>query len=236
GDLLGRAGHDDPIERCGLRPALVAVADAGMDIGITQLLVDLGCTPAQRLMDLDRVDFLDQPRKDRRLIARPRADLVDAVGRPGVERLGHEGDIIRRSDRLTLADRDRLVVVGQPVARLWEETVPGNRPKRFEHPGVLDPALHKMALDHPIPCPGGRISGLRRLRARASSWIRAPILCPHPGDEDQPGCQDQPQTHPHEELPRHERPPSARETVARGSYTIPNKAATALGSKPTYTV
>ena len=72
-------------------------------------------------MDLDGVDVLDQPREDRRLVARAGADLVDAIGRLGVEHLGHEGDVVRRSDRLALADRDRLVVVGLPLGLGREE-------------------------------------------------------------------------------------------------------------------
>ena len=70
-------------------------------------------------MDLDGVDVLDQPRQDRRLVARAGADLVDPIGRLGFKHFGHEGDVVRGSDRLALADRDRFVVVRLPLGT-WE--------------------------------------------------------------------------------------------------------------------
>ena len=148
GDLLGGACDDDRVERGGLGPAGVAVAVSGVDILVADF-VDHGRRPLrERPVDLDRVDLLDELTEDRRLVARPGADLVDHVRRLGGEDLGHEGDVVGRGDRLPLADRDRLVVVGHPAGVGGEELVPGHRPEGFQDPLVLDAPLGEVLLDH----------------------------------------------------------------------------------------
>ncbi len=134
GDLGRGAGDDDRVERRGLGPARVAVADPGVDVRVAEFLVDLGGPLAQRRVDLDRVDVLDEPREDRRLIARAGADLVDLVGRLGLEDLGHEGHVVRRGDGLPFADVDRLVVVGQALGVGREELGGGGRSGRRRAP------------------------------------------------------------------------------------------------------
>ena len=60
GNLLRGARDDDRVEGRRIGPALVAVADAGMDIRVTQFLVDLGRSFAERGVDLDGVNVLNQ--------------------------------------------------------------------------------------------------------------------------------------------------------------------------------
>ena len=171
GTFVRSARDDDRVKRSGLGPALIAVADSRVDVGVAQLFVHLGGALGKRRVDLDRVHLLDQPREDRRLIARTRADLVDPIGRLGVEHLGHEGDVVRGSDRLAFADRDRFVVIGLSLGLGRQEAVARHGPERVEHARVLDAALDQVPLDHPVAGRRGRVvARLRPWRARSACW------------------------------------------------------------------
>src|SRR5262249_53711297 len=98
-----------------------------------------------------------QPREDRRLVARAGANLVNAIGWLGVEDLGHEGDVVRRSDRLPFTDRDGFIVVSLAPGRRRQEPVAGHGPERVENARVLYAALDQVVLDHSVAQPSGRV-------------------------------------------------------------------------------
>ena len=56
---LGRAGDDDFVERCSVRPAFVAVSDLRMHVLVLQVFEDPGGPLAQWLDDFDRVHIFD---------------------------------------------------------------------------------------------------------------------------------------------------------------------------------
>src|SRR5208283_35921 len=60
GNPMRSAGDDDRVEGSRVRPALVAVADPGVNIGIAKLLVHGRCSVRERGVDLDRIHILDQ--------------------------------------------------------------------------------------------------------------------------------------------------------------------------------
>ncbi len=64
-----------------LRPAVIAVADAGLDVVVAERGEDLAHRLAERLDDLDRVGALDDARQQRALEAAAGADLERHVAR-----------------------------------------------------------------------------------------------------------------------------------------------------------
>ena len=111
-NLPGRRGQQDLVERGMLHPAPRAIADAQLDVVATG-----GAQPAfpllgQLLDDFDRENLLRQLREDRRLIAKPGADLEDLVVLLDREQVCHKRDDEWLRDRFAIADRQRQILVG----------------------------------------------------------------------------------------------------------------------------
>ena len=154
-NLLRSACDDNRIERRGIRPALVAVANSSVDVGISQLFVNLGRAFGKRRVDLDRIDFLDQAQTgsptDSPIRCPPRRPMSVGLG---FEHLGHERHVVRRGDRLTFTDRNRLVVISLPPGAGREKAVSGDSSKRVKDSRILDASLCQMSVDHSVA--GGR--------------------------------------------------------------------------------
>ena len=67
------------------------------------------------------------------------------------DQLGHPGHDVRLGDRLTLADRERVIVVGLTAEPARHESMPRDLPHRLEHGAILDPAGLELSLDHVFP-------------------------------------------------------------------------------------
>ena len=71
-----------------------------------------------------------------------------------MEGLGHERHVVHGRDGLALADRQRLVVVGEPPRLGRDESMAGDGAEGVEDALILDPALDEVALDHPLSSGG----------------------------------------------------------------------------------
>src|SRR2546427_13151259 len=90
-------------------------------------------------------------RSDRRLVARPRADLEPLVVAVPPERLGHEGHDIGLGDHLAVAARHGAVPVGLTRIQARHKLVPWHASHRPEHRRILHAPRLDLALDHPVP-------------------------------------------------------------------------------------
>src|SRR5436309_2775622 len=68
---------------------------------------------------------------------------------PEAERLAHQGDHVGLGDRLSLADRERRVVVGAFPQRGLDEEVARDAPHRRQHRRVVEVAALELLRDHP---------------------------------------------------------------------------------------
>ena len=90
--VLRRARDDDDVEAARhLGPAVIAVANAGVDVVVAERSEDLRHRVAERLDDLDRVRLLDDAREEGALKAAAGADLERDVVRARLGDLGHVG-------------------------------------------------------------------------------------------------------------------------------------------------
>ncbi len=113
--------------------------------------------------DLDAVHFLADLGQHGRLIARARADVQGLGLRAALGQLGHQRHDVRLRDRLPVADRQRMVVVGATSECFGHETVPRHVLHRPKHFRVGDVPAAEVLFDHASACLGKRrfLFGLR---------------------------------------------------------------------------
>ena len=92
----------------------------------------------ERGVALDRDHLAHELREHRRLIARAGADLEDAMLGARREELGHAGDDVRLRDRLPLADRQRVIAVGDVAVIGRDELLPRDARHRLHDALVAD--------------------------------------------------------------------------------------------------
>jgi CRP-like cAMP-binding protein len=148
GHAFGRARDDDLVERRRIGPALVTVAAARMNVHVPQFLEGRFSPRGERLDDLDRVYFLDQPAEHGGLVTAAGANLQDLVGRLECQLLRHLRYDERRRDRLAVADRKRAVGVRGVAHFLGHELLARHLAHCRQHTLVLDAAGAQLALDH----------------------------------------------------------------------------------------
>ena len=132
----GRRGHDDRVERRGLGPAVVTVAEARLHAVVAEPREPPAGLPGQRLHDLDGVDLCGQLREHRRLISRAGADLEGAPAWLDLEQVGHERNDVGLRDGLAVTDGQGAVRVGGGARLLGNELVPRHPFDRSHHRGV----------------------------------------------------------------------------------------------------
>src|SRR5579883_1258124 len=106
-------GDQNDIERRGLGEALRAVADAQVDIFVTELAQPSPRGLGEVRPSLDRVDLRRDSTQRRRGVTRSGADLENFIAALHRGRLDHQGDNIGLRDHLPLADRQRRVVISE---------------------------------------------------------------------------------------------------------------------------
>ena len=139
--MAGGCRDDDPIERRLRFPAEVAVAVPHVDVLVAELLEPRAGRCGERLHDLDRKDPIDDLGQHRRLVPGARAYLENAVPGPDLEQLGHRGHDERLRNRLPVAYRQRLVLVGEPYQLLGNEPVPRHLAHGPQHILIADRVL-----------------------------------------------------------------------------------------------
>src|SRR5215210_3643284 len=146
-------GDDDGVERSMLRPPLVAVADADLDVAIALLSEGGARLRTERRDDLHAIDLAvraDDLGEDRGLISRSGADLEHLVARTDAEELGHPRHHVGLGDGLPLADGERRILVRRSALRRGHEQVARHLLHGREHPGVGDAALADLLLHHQV--------------------------------------------------------------------------------------
>src|SRR5207247_1656682 len=99
-----------------------------------------------------------------RLVAGARADLQHLFLPRQPEQRRHERHDVRLRDRLPLADRQRMVLVGAVGESLLDEPVPRDAPHGVEHASVGDPAALELLVHHALA-----LARQARLEARLHS-------------------------------------------------------------------
>ncbi len=118
-----------------LVPAVVAVADADLDIAVTEALQPATGIKSELLDELDAVDLIHQFREDRGLITYTGTDLQRYVARPQLEQIGHERDDEGLRDGLAVADRQRRVEIRVGLQFQRHELVARDLAHHLDHPG-----------------------------------------------------------------------------------------------------
>jgi len=138
--LAGGGGDDDGVERRVFLPAVIAVADAHLDVAVTKPRKPFPGKPPQRFDDLDGERLGGKLTEDRRLIAGPGADLQHL--RPGcqTQQVRHQRDDVRLRDRLAVADGQGAVEIGQAAKDLGHELVAGDLRHNIHHRRVERPS------------------------------------------------------------------------------------------------
>ena len=149
-NVIRGAGDDDRVEGRGFQPALVAIAVPYPDVAVAESGEIARRLPGQRFNDLDAVHLAHQARQDRRLIARSGTDLKHPIARLRLQFLGHEGDDVGLRNRLSMADRQRAVVIGVGPELGRNEFMSRHRGHRLEDCRVGDAARigAQLLVDH----------------------------------------------------------------------------------------
>lgn len=139
--LLCGGGHDDAVEGRKLRPALVAVADEMGDVvELHRAEAGLGL-PRQGAVAFDGEHPPAQPRENRRLIPRSRADLENGMAIGHIQLVGHHADDERLRYGLAAIDGKRQVGIGLIGEAFLHEQVARHRLDRLQHALVAHAAL-----------------------------------------------------------------------------------------------
>nr|ABZ08195.1 hypothetical protein ALOHA_HF4000APKG2J17ctg1g2 [uncultured marine microorganism HF4000_APKG2J17] len=142
---VGRRRRDhDALERRLFGPAQAAVAGERGDVDQTEAFKPFLGLLQQRRMALDGVEAAAQPRQNRRLKARPGADLQHLHALADVEGLGHPPDDAGLAQGLVVADGQRHVLVGTAPERFGHEYPARRRLDRPQHASLGDPLAAKV--------------------------------------------------------------------------------------------
>src|SRR5581483_4679390 len=147
--LRGRRGDDDRVVGRLRVPADRAVADLERDVVEAEVVEDSARARRERREALDGVDVPAEVGQDGRLIARAGPHLEDPLPPGELEGLGHERNGRGMRDRLPVADRERVVVVGAVAERLVDEEVPWDEREGREDAAIAHAALGQL-LDHAL--------------------------------------------------------------------------------------
>lgn len=146
---LGGSGRkDDAVEGCGLGPAECAIAQTQVDVSQAEIHQAFEGDVEKGLDAFDRVHLAGQLSQHCGVIARPGADLEDAMMRLKLKPVGHQGHHVGLRDGLAVADRVGPVgvhVVGE-VGRKKRRT--GDLPQRVEEPGARQTAFNDLQAEH----------------------------------------------------------------------------------------
>ena len=142
-------GHHDGIEgrRFGVAEGAIAPDDVG--VAIAQILQCTVRTVGQCLVAFDRPHLGRHAAQHRGPVARTGTDLQHAVLRTDLGCLGHRGHDVGLRDRLSLRDRQGMVLVCELGLIGRDEPFTGNGSHGSQHPGMDDSPPGQVALDHP---------------------------------------------------------------------------------------
>ena len=123
-NVVGGGGDDDGVERGLFLPTEIAVTVADAAFGETGLFQAAERFLIKRPDDLDGVNVGRDFEENSGLVAAAGADLEDFLAGFDLEQFGHQRDDVRLADRLAVADRQRLIVVGLASQVRFHKLVP----------------------------------------------------------------------------------------------------------------
>ena len=145
-----RGGVDgDRVERRPLGRAGGAVADATSTLSTPSSASRSAGSLGERRNRSTLRTSLAEPGEDGGRVARSGADLEHPLGPVERQRLADRGDDPWLGDRLSVARRQRAVVIGARTQPRGDEGLARDLAHRLEHALVGDPAPAQLAFDHP---------------------------------------------------------------------------------------
>ena len=149
--MVGGGGDDDGVERGLFLPTEIAVTVADAAFGETGLFQAAERFLIKRPDDLDGVNVGRDFEENSGLVAAAGADLEDFLAGFDLEQFGHQRDDVRLADRLAVADRQRLIVVGLPSQVRFHKLVPRHPAHGLEHHRVRHAPGADLFFDHAVP-------------------------------------------------------------------------------------
>ena len=144
----GRGGHQNGIERSEFRQAQCAVAAVDVDICVAQAGKALGGLGGQFRAVLDGEDFLGERRENRGLVAASRAYFQHSFVAAETQGGGHGCDDVRLRDGLTVADRQRRILVCTLAEIGGDKFVARHRAHGGEDTSFMDAPAAELRFDH----------------------------------------------------------------------------------------
>src|SRR5581483_9106398 len=133
-----------------LRQAFAAIANQDLHVCVPKAREGFLSPAGQFLVPFDGIHLVRQFREQRRLIARPRADVENPVLGPNGEGLQSARHDIRLRDGLAFSDGNGMILIGLTAILFRNELVARNPPKCIQDTLIRNPAVAQLPVNHAL--------------------------------------------------------------------------------------